>query len=244
MQQDYTAVSAIEAIVYALRSHGCPQAIRFDRDSRFIGSWTAKEFPSAFMRLLMCLDIELQICPPQRPDKNPFVERYNRNYKYECLLRDCPETVAQAQACTLIYQNHYNRERPNQAITCDNLPPQIAFPDLPTLPLLPEQVDPDHWLEKVHGRFFKRRIQANGSVQIGKHYYYIRQALKGQQVLLQVDAVDKQFKVHLDGKLIKRVPLKGLHQGVMDLEAYLALICHEAKSEWQKNLRRQHYVRL
>jgi len=243
VRQDYTAVSAIEAMVYALRSHGCPEAIRFDRDSRFIGSWTAKNFPSAFMRLLMCLDIELQICPPQRPDKNPFVERYNRNYKYECLLRDCPETVPQAQAFTLVYQNHYNRERPNQAITCDNQPPRMAFPDLPTLPLLPEQVDPDHWLEKIHGQFYKRRIQANGSVQIGKHHYYIRQALKGRQVLLQVDAVDRQFKVLLDGKPIKHVAIKGLYQGVMDFEAYLALIGREAESEWQQYLRRQRYGR-
>lgn len=137
VQQNYTAVTAIEAMVNAFHLHGCPRAVRFDRDSRFISSWSAGEFPSAFMRLLMCLDIEMQICPPQRPDKNPFVERYNKNYKYECLLRDCPETVPQAQAFTLVYQNHYNRERPNQAITCDNQPPRLAFPELPTLPPLP-----------------------------------------------------------------------------------------------------------
>jgi hypothetical protein len=154
VRQNCTAVTAIEAMVYVLRAYGCPRAVRFDRDPRFIGSWSAGEFPSAFMRLLMCLDIELQICPPQRPDKNPFVERYNKNYKYECLLRDTPETVPQAQAVTLVYQNHYNRERPNQALTCNNQPPRMAFPELPPLPSLPEHVDPDHWLQKVHGQVF------------------------------------------------------------------------------------------
>jgi hypothetical protein len=104
---------------------------------------------------------------------------------------------------------------------------------------LPEQVDPDHWLAKVHDQFYKRRIQANGSVQIGKHYYYIRRALKGQQVLLQVDAVERQFKVLLNGKPIKHLAIKGLYQGIMDFEAFLALICREAESEWQKYLHRQ-----
>ena len=174
VRPDYTAVTAIEAMVHAFRVHGCPRAVRFDRDPRFIGSWSAGEFPAAFMRLLMCLNIGMQICPPRRPDKNPFVERYNKNYKYECLLKDYPETVPQAQAFTLVYQNHYNLERPNQAITCENRPPRVAFPDLAPLPPLPEQVEPDHWLQKIHGKFYKRRIQASGSVQVGKQYYYIR----------------------------------------------------------------------
>jgi hypothetical protein len=243
VRQDYTMVTAIEAMVYALHAHGCPWAIRFDRDTRFIGSWSAAEFPSAFLRLLMCLDIELQICPPQRPDKNPFIERYHKSYKYECLLRECPETLSQAQAVTLVYEKHYNVERPNQAITCDNQPPRKAFPDLPILRPLPEQVNPDHWLEKIHGKFYKRRIQANGSVQIGKRYYYIRRQLKGQQVLLKVDAPARQFQVLLDSKNIKQVDIKGLYHGVLDFESYFDLIRREAESEWQQYLRRQRYSR-
>ena len=195
------------------------------------------------MRLLMCLDIELQICPPQRPDKNPFVERYNRNYKYECLLRERPETIPQAQAVTLVYQKQYNMERPNQAITCHNQPPRVAFPDLPSLPSLPEQVDPDHWLHKIHGKFYKRRINANGSVQVGKQSYYIKQALKGQQVLMKVDATNQQFQVLLDGQTLKRVDIKGLYNGALDFDAYLDLIRRQAESEWQLYLRRQRHSR-
>lgn len=193
------------------------------------------------MRLLMCLDIELQVCPPRRPDKNPFIEGYNKSYKCECLLRECPETLS--QAVTLVYQIHYNKERPNQALTCGNQPPRVPFPDLPALPSLPEQVDPDHWLQKIHGKFYKRRIQSNGSVQIGKQYYYIRQKQKGQQILLQVDAPARQFKVLLGGKLIKRVDIKGLYHGVLDFAAYLDLIRREAESEWQQYLRRRRYGR-
>ena len=243
VRQDYTMVTAIEAMVHTLRVHGCPQAVRFDRDPRFIGSWSAGEFPSAFMRLLMCLDIALQICPPRRPDKNPFIERYHKNYKYECLLRECPETLSQAQAVTLVYQIHYNKERPNQAITCDNQPPRVAFPDLPTLPSVPEHVDPDHWLQKIDGQFYKRRIQSNGSVQVGKRYYYIRQKLKGQQVLLKVDALAQQFQVLLDGKAVKQVAIKGLYNGTLDFESYFHRMRREAESEWQQYLRRRRYGR-
>jgi len=243
VRQDYTMVTAVEAMVLALHVHGCPWVIRFDRDPRFIGSWSAGDFPSAYMRLLMCLDVQLHICPPQRPDKNPFVERYHKSYKYECLLRECPETLPQAEAVTLVYQNHYNRERPNQAITCDNQPPRLAFPTLPPLPPLPEQVDPDHWLEKIHGQFYKRRIQPNGSVQVGKQHYYIRQKLKGRRVLLKVDAPARQFQVLLDGKVVKRVDIKGLYNGLLDFEAYFDLIRREAESEWQQYLRRRRYSR-
>lgn len=243
VRADYTAETVIEALMFTLQAYGRPRAIRFDRDPRFIGSWSAQEFPSAFMKLLMCLDIEPRICPPQRPDKNPFVERYHRNYKYECLRRQQPTTLAQAQAVTLVYQRHYNQQRPNQAITCGNQPPRVAFPDLPPLPPLPQQVNPDRWLAKIHGKFYKRRIQPNGSVQIGKQYYYIRQRLKGQQVLLQVDAPAGQLKVLLDNKLIKRLNLKGLYEGVISLDKYVALARQEALSDWRRYLRRRPYRR-
>lgn len=238
-----TAVTAVRAMVTVLRTYGRPQTVRFDRDPRFIMSWSARDFPSPFMRLLMCLDIDLDICPPRRPDKNPFVERYNRNYKRECLLRYLPDTVPMAQAVTLTYQRHYNLERPNQAITCQNQPPRMAFPELPALPPLPEAVDPDHWLQKVQGKFYKRRINANGSVQVGNYTYYIRQALKGHQVLLQVDAPAQQFKVLLDGQLIKQVAIKGLHQGALDFDAFVELTCREAESAWQRYQRRHRYGR-
>ena len=71
----------------------------------------------------------------------------------------------------------------------------------------------------------------------------IRKKLKGQQVLQQVDATARQFKVLLDGKPIKRVDIKELYNGVLDFEAYIDLIRREAESEWQHYLRRQRYSR-
>lgn len=243
VRPDYNAMTVIDALVYALAVHGRPQVIRFDRDPRFIGASTSQDFPSAWVCLLLCLDIEPAICPPRRPDKNPFVERLNRNYKYDCLLRDLPETVSQAQAVTAVYLQHYNSERPNQAVTCGNQPPRVAFPDLPTLPSLPTQVDPDHWLTQIDGHFYTRRVQHNGLIQIGKQAYYISRDLKGRRVLLQVDAASCQFRVLLGGQLIKTCDIKGLHHQILDWEAYLTYIRREAESEWQLYLQRTRYSR-
>jgi hypothetical protein len=87
---DYNAETALRQVATVLLEQGCPERIRLDRDTRWVGSWTAKDFPSPMLRFLQCVGIEPRICPPQRPDKNPFVERYHRNIKYECQLIETP----------------------------------------------------------------------------------------------------------------------------------------------------------
>jgi len=61
----------------------------------------------------------------------------------ECLQRAQPTDLGQTRDAVAAFLQRYNAERPNQARTCQNQPPQVAFPDLPTLPRVPEQVDPD-----------------------------------------------------------------------------------------------------
>jgi hypothetical protein len=231
VRPDYTAVTAIDAVVCLLQLYGCPAAIRFDRDPRFVGAATADGFPSPLMRLLMCLDIEARLCPPHRPDKNPFVERYHRSYQAECLRRYLPETVEQAQAFTLVYQNHYNLKRPNQAISCGNQPPRVAFPTLPPRPPLPDTIDPDRWLTKLDGQLFKRAVNPSGCLQLGKERYYIDHSLKGRSLLLRLDALNQQLLVFLKDNLINRLELKGLHHKTLPFETYLNLLRQEAASQ-------------
>ncbi len=154
---DYTAETALRTVADILMEKGCPQRLRLDRDPRWVGSWTAKDFPSPLLRFLQCLGIEPQVCPPRRPDKNPFVERYQRNYKYECQQieqpHDLPGTVESNQA----YVHFYNYERPNQAITCGNQPPRVKFPSAPPLAPVPQLIDPDRWVLALTGKTFKRK---------------------------------------------------------------------------------------
>jgi hypothetical protein len=241
VSSDFNAETAIIALVSTFLKAGLPDSVRFDRDPRFVGAQQTRDFPSALTRLLACLGVTPILCPPQRPDKNPYVERYHRALSEEALQREQPADVAATRACVTRYREHYNLERPNQARSCANRPPAVAFPTLPTLRQLPLQVEPDAWLGSIDGRLYRRRVNAAGSVQIGQHCYYVRQRLRGQLVLLKVKASAQVFEVFCQGQRIKEIPIKGLHSATMAFQDYLRLICKEAISEArQLKQHRQH----
>ena len=73
VRDDFSAETMITVMTDLFRSAGLPRTIRFDRDPRFVASWSMDKFPSAFMRFLLCLGITLDICPPRRPDLKPYV---------------------------------------------------------------------------------------------------------------------------------------------------------------------------
>ena len=47
-----------------------------------------------------------------------------------------------------------------------NQPPRTAFPTLPALRPLPQIVDPDSWLDGLHGWHVERKVDAHGMVKI------------------------------------------------------------------------------
>ena len=236
-REDFNAETVITTMVDSFMVNGLPEVITFDRDPRFIGSWTAKDFPAPFMRFLMCLGIRVHVCPPQRPDKNAFVERYHRSYAAECLAIHQPDSIEKTINCTNTYHHHYNWERPNQALTCGNLPPRVAFPTLPKRPGLPTWVDPDSWLKQIHGRYYRRRVNRNGTIQVGGARYYISRQLTRQMIVLRVDATPQELAVYQDDKLFKRLSIKGLYDTPrMRLEDYIPLIQAEAVSDYRRYL--------
>jgi len=94
---DFHAQTARDSIAQILQTHGRPVVITVDRDTRWVGSASGGDFPSAFVRFLLCLGIQPIVCPAQRPDKNAFVERYHRSLKQECLLVLRPQTLEQVR---------------------------------------------------------------------------------------------------------------------------------------------------
>jgi transposase len=227
---DYSMETSIKALFSTFLLKGYPKYIKMDRDPRFIGSWSANEFPSPLMRFLMCLNIETIILPPRRPDKNPFVERMHRSLKEEALLIEKPATLEQAIDVVEAYHHHYNHERPNQALSCGNQPPLVAYPDLPALRSLPSSVDPDSWLDKIHTHTYKRKINANGSVKLGNHSYYVKRALAGQKIAIIINAVARELNMVHQSKVIKTREIKGLFHGRMNLSAFLKAMIEEART--------------
>jgi hypothetical protein len=234
---NYTTETSIIAMTSVFLVEGLPDTITMDRDPRFVGGYQGDDFPSAFMRFLLCLDIDLDICPPRRPNLKPFVERVHRTIQEECLQIEPPASVPAACEALKSYRFRYNSERPHQGDACGNQPPYRAFPELPRLRRLPEMIDPDRWLRALHGRQFRRRVQANGSVKMDKRSYHVGKRFRGQQVVLQVDADRREFQIMQGRQEIKSVPIKGLYDELLEFEVYLKLICEEARTEWRQTKR-------
>ena len=131
---------------------------------------------------------------------------------------------------------HYNEERPNQALSCGNRPPRVAFPALSSRPPLPAQVDPDGWLRLVDGRHYVRKVRGNGTVRLDEAVYYVQQHLAGQYVTLQIDAANRALVVHQQQQAVKHLPLKGLHAGPLALDDYTTEMCRQARS-WRAGQR-------
>ncbi len=232
VREDFTAETTLEAVVETLREQGRPETMTLDRDPRFVGSQKQRDFPSPLLRLLHCLGIQVTICPPRRPDHNGFVERYNRTFEYECLRVFQPNDAEMARRLTEGFRQHYNTERPNQALSCANLPPSVAFPDLPARPPLPSMIDPDRWVEVLDGQRYVRKIGRTGSVSVDGRLYYIDQAWKGRYVSLRINAMGRVFVVEYREEVLKEVPIKGLVGEQVPLEIYLEMMRVEAQTQY------------
>jgi hypothetical protein len=231
VRPDFTAETALKAVVETLRAQGLPESITLDRDTRFVGSPNGRDFPAPLVRMLHCLGVQVTICPPRRPDKNAFVERYNRTYDHECLKVFAPNDLVSARTVTDGFRQHYNYERPNQAITCGNRPPCVAFPELPARPPLPALVDPDRWVQVLDGQRYVRKVRSNGTVTVDSRRYYVDQTWAGKYVSLRLDGVERVFVVEYRDQVLKQLALKGLVGEMLPVGVYLEQMAQEAQTQ-------------
>ena len=231
VRDDYRAETAFDAVVEFLRRYGLPQMLTFDRDPRWVGSQSGRDFPSAFRRFLLCLGIQPNVCPPHQPQKQAYVERYHRSYKYECVLLHRPATLQEATEVTRAYQEHYNWQRPHQGRSCHNMPPRMAHRELPQLPALPSEVDPERWVDQLHGQAYVRHVGADGCVTVDERPYYVGLQHKGKTVALLVNAPSRSFEAWEGTSLLKLLPIKGLQGTPMPVERFIAWMREQAIAE-------------
>jgi len=63
--QDYHAETALEAVVELFRRYGLPEILTFDRDPRWVGSSTGRDFSLSILSLFGCVWVyNPNICPP------------------------------------------------------------------------------------------------------------------------------------------------------------------------------------
>jgi hypothetical protein len=228
---DYNAETALETTIAILKRFGVPQQVTFDRDPRWVGSHTGRDYPSAFVKFWHCLGVRVNLCPPHRPDLNCYVERYHRSYGQECLAVLRPQSLGEVKEVTAQYREHYNWERPNQSEICKDQPPRVAFGELPGLPALPMTVDPDRWLEVCQAQHYVRKVDWRGCIRVDKHHYYLNKQLAGKHVQVELDGKNRQLVVRQEQQELKRLKIKGLYGGELPFEKYAELIVREARSE-------------
>jgi hypothetical protein len=140
---------------------GLPQMLTFDHDPREVFSPAGRDFPSALVRFLLCLGVQpsasgvgaSSIGQPRSRRSSPLTETFLA---------------------------HDNQQRPNQARSCGNQPPRVAYPAFPTLPAVPQTVVTPRWLVQVHKRAFARTKRAKGDLPINCQDYYGSRTLAGK----------------------------------------------------------------
>jgi transposase InsO family protein len=231
VRTDFTAETALAAVAQTFAEHGLPSSITLDRDTRWVGAPQGSDFPAALVRFCHSLGVAVLICDPHHPQQNGFVERYHRTLNQECLKLSRPKTLEEVRQVTEAFSTHYNWQRPHQGIACGNQPPRVAFPDLPSLPHVPDLVNPDAWLSHVKGQHLVRRVNRQGFVKVDLYPYYISSKLAGQRVTLSIQAKEQNLQVVYPQEYRRSLPLKGLHQRALPYQEYLELMQREASTQ-------------
>ena len=235
----FDAEAALRTMDSTFRADGVAHCVSYDRDSRLVGSQSTDGYPSAFTRYLLCVGCGVDILPPRRPDLKPFVERFQRTLKEECLSKERPANSAEANTVIPPYCRRFNLERPHQGDVNRDQPPGLLLAQAVALLRLPEHLDPDAWLAHYHNRCYRRHVDSHGAIQLWKQTYYVGTAYLNQTVLVRLDAQQRQVHVEVGHARVKSIPLKGLVGHELEYQDFLELICDEARSEWRTYLWRQ-----
>lgn len=241
---DFHAETTLGAVADLFARQGLPQAIRLDRDVRFVSSPSGSDFPSALLRFCACLGVAVLVCDPHCPQQKGFVERFNRTYQEECLDVERPRSLEAVREATAAFVPYYNEQRPHQGLSCGNRPPRVAFPTLPVLPPVPDVVDPDRWLAVKDGLALVRLVGRDGRVRVDLKSYYLNRTLAGQSVALHLSATKRAFLVVHQHQVIKTLPLKGLIGQALRWEAFVQLMREQARAESRLRSAQQRRARL
>jgi hypothetical protein len=91
-------------------------------------------------------------------------------------------------------------------------------------------VDADRWISAMDGKQYVRKVQQDTSVTVGTGRYYVTQALRGQEVTLQIDAYDRTMVMMHEGVEVKRAPIAGTGRGRVPFAEFVELLCIEART--------------
>jgi len=165
-------VAGVQPVFAAVfRACGLPLAIRCDNGAPF-GSTGAGGLTRLSVWWLK-LGVEPHFITPASPQENGRHERFHRTLK-ENTTQPPAASCAEQQDRFDVFRDHYNRERPHEAL--DQIPPERLWAPSPRV--MPEQPD-DPWYDADHQ---VRRVRSDGTIKWRGAFVFIGEAFAGELV--------------------------------------------------------------
>lgn len=209
---------------------GLPDQLAVDRDTLYYDSRSKSPFPTYLHLWLLALGVAVLFGPPGQPTVRAQTERSHQIWDQQVLDG---QVFANWDALWATVQQR--RQFLNHCLpctSCGNQPPLVACADAlrPRRVYRPqweqERLDLSHiWMYLSQGHWFRRSNNV-GAVTLGHRLYSLGRAWAGQDVVLTFDASDQHLLfVAQDGRLTKRLPIKGITREILlgELERLLRL---------------------
>lgn len=153
------------------REHGLPLSIRCDNGAPF-GSRAAGGL-TRLSAWWLKLGIEPRFIHPASPQENGRHERMHRTLKAQT-MQPPAETAAEHQACFDGFRQHYNAERPHEAL--GQRPPAELYINSPRA--MPDRID-EPWYDADHQT---RRVRSSGEIMWQGERIFVSEALVGEPI--------------------------------------------------------------
>jgi len=153
------------------REHGLPDAIRCDNGSPFgsVGAGGLSRLSIWWLKL----GVHPHYIPPASPQDNGRHERMHRELKAQT-ARPAAATLAEQQARFDLFRQHYNEERPHEAL--GQRPPASCWE--PSGRQMPPRIE-EPWYDSDHQ---VRRVRGKGAIKWGGEEIFVGEALNGELV--------------------------------------------------------------
>jgi transposase InsO family protein len=186
-----TARPVCEALLAALRRHGCPEQILTDNGKVFTGRFGPAGSTAEVMFDRVCAEngIRHLLTAPRSPTTTGKIERWHKTMRAEFLQTQDRRyaTIAELQAALDVWVSDYNRERPHQALGMR--PPIQRFQLAPTAPPVPvidpvpvPVVDPQVSAEPRRLLGVQRWVDRHGMISLAGFRYRVPIVLAGEPV--------------------------------------------------------------
>jgi transposase InsO family protein len=202
-----TAQKVCDGLAKALRAYGVPQAILTDNGKVFTGRFNVPPVEVLFDRICRENGIQHLLTQPRSPTTTGKIERFHRAIRTEFRTDRVFSSLTAAQAELDEWVQHYNYERPHQALAMAT-PGQRFFPDQPA-PVAQLRSAPAGasrpGSERSDGIWVTRRASAVGVVCVSWQQVCLGAAAAGHNIDVWVTSQVLQF---YDGDQLLRTTVR------------------------------------